>query len=1427
MNKPAEKIAEGEKETGRGSREPFEDDHGEADGMCESCLGELLTFGQGASNEEGADEIADESAPNSLWGDIFEKQRRGAVRIFNMLAEHGVALLADEVGTGKTYQALGVIAAVFARKPSARVVVIAPNESVQNGWRDKYKNFVAAKLKGETLRDPLTGRPTHPIYYCSQIRDFASKYRDNPSGLFLTRVSSFSNLRGSLDADETGKLDSLDPKDDHDITPKLIRDHWEKKGIYVPDGVLEKGCCLEKHRVRSIDEHLELCGESLEVRDESLETGVLGTSAAVNVEAARQFASVLDTFDLVVVDESHNLRKRGNNIKTKVLSTLFRFRLPKLDKKRKKHGEEHIEGVDRPRLLMLTATPAQRSEKDIYQQFAYRDAEAVEYKDCAEQTAEDRARYLQEHMIRRLRKLSGKTKYDYRYEKPRPTLEEVEPDPLEAYRESGQVEGKGEEREKAAERLTQELMLALVQKGLAGLRQQKGEGGTELKKSVKMGYLETFESYRDPSEAQKKLKDEDKTHDDTDKNTEAEDKDVLQHIVDRFPGVQQESEGKGEKTLPPHPKLSYLEEQFEEMLRAETPDKLLIFVRRRASVREIANRLCRVWDRVTLEELEKAYGEVELEDGNATGDGRFSEFVHHELAGKALEKFDYDLVDLSLQKDDDLVTYSTLMAPFKTGVKREDSDWSVGAAGFGFRKKFNKGETLGGFFCENRLRLFFALADVGISIFDKFPTEVLSGGPRSIEELAYGLTSLVDQFDEGENKDASRERRHFCDAALLEAMISGGALGEGDRELAKDLRDDRLGLRAESSDFMERFEAWKKFLKGKKDELLESLEGEEASEDEDIKWPKEVEHRRFWDVAREMVGEEAPEALRAMLRPDADSLDLTRRRGWRRMVSKLLRMSDAVIDLFYAFRVGKTADDNKKIDREKMAEFFWGKVFRDGGSEGDKPRRFRRLLHRISQSAELFDHLVKHLGVGEEEWATHQWDKFNDQEPVVGVMGGTGAREAVIAQFNAPFCPDVVVSTSVLREGVDLHLSCRRVWHYGLPASPGILEQQTGRVDRYFARVHRGLEDERAGCEDWEAWKPNQGKNGQEMVDRESTLDVGYPSVPRSVDEMQVQSLLVKKRLVEPLLDEGTSVAGLSDELNLDERQEMSPEEVVDPQKVAEARRERVGGGQEEAQGESVPFPGEDYGPSDDHVCRETLPAPHEAFDAVLETLNRFLWALKQSEEFEEPILLAEPYRAEDSQDGQALDDVREAFQEKVATLAREERPLAIVNKSLEGEERGGRHQPTLLTLRFVPHVSMHMLEFSTPLTGEDGEDVKESKSDGSDGKENNEGKADSKTADLREELLELESEHKAGRGFSGSGIVSGTTRGGLSSWSTYLVRSIPLVGPVDVADERVDEMTEKLRHFMELADKVEKQKLGRADIKFPEVKQDFETKGT
>lgn len=57
-------------------------------------------------------------------------------------------------------------------------------------------------------------------------------------------------------------------------------------------------------------------------------------------------------------------------------------------------------------------------------------------------------------------------------------------------------------------------------------------------------------------------------------------------------------------------------------------------------------------------------------------------------------------------------------------------------------------------------------------------------------------------------------------------------------------------------------------------------------------------------------------------------------------------------------------------------------------------------------------------------------------------------RDRLAQAFNSPLFPEILVSSSVMGEGIDLHRFCRHVIHHDGFWNPSTLEQQTGRLDR-------------------------------------------------------------------------------------------------------------------------------------------------------------------------------------------------------------------------------------------------------------------------------------------------------------------------------------------------------------------------------------------
>jgi hypothetical protein len=136
------------------------------------------------------------------------------------------------------------------------------------------------------------------------------------------------------------------------------------------------------------------------------------------------------------------------------------------------------------------------------------------------------------------------------------------------------------------------------------------------------------------------------------------------------------------------------------------------------------------------------------------------------------------------------------------------------------------------------------------------------------------------------------------------------------------------------------------------------------------------------------------------------------------------------------------------------------------------------------------------------------------------VKGETQNRDRYFLGFNTPYRPEILVSTSVGQEGIDLHRECRHVIHHDLCWNPATIEQRTGRVDRIGSKVER----ERMGASDGGGPR----------------LEIGVPYLAATYDERMFEELYRRAQLFE------VTLGG-----------EMRVEGRIDPEQAASERRRR------------------------------------------------------------------------------------------------------------------------------------------------------------------------------------------------------------------------------------------------------------------------------
>jgi len=133
--------------------------------------------------------------------------------------------------------------------------------------------------------------------------------------------------------------------------------------------------------------------------------------------------------------------------------------------------------------------------------------------------------------------------------------------------------------------------------------------------------------------------------------------------------------------------------------------------------------------------------------------------------------------------------------------------------------------------------------------------------------------------------------------------------------------------------------------------------------------------------------------------------------------------------------------------------------------------------------------------------AMYEATRLRDQQFVALVKGGGGntieTRDRIFNGFNTPLLPEILICTQVGQEGIDLHRHCRHVVHYDLAWNPAVLEQRTGRADRIGSKTFR----ERDAATDAKTVR----------------LQIGVPFIAGTYDERMYEELRLRAQTFEVL----------------------------------------------------------------------------------------------------------------------------------------------------------------------------------------------------------------------------------------------------------------------------------------------------------------------
>jgi len=476
-----------------------------------------------------------------------ESQLEGTVSAYNMLARNKIAYLADEVGMGKTYIALGVLGLLRHLNPQARVMIIAPRENIQRKWIKELSNFVVHNWKFEDNRfKGLSGRPVYTPIICGSLQEFSTFSRISDQRDPFLRMTMFS-------------IASRQPKS---------RQRYRK---------------TLRSLLPWINHNLMSSRDPFEFRD----------------DYGRVVNALVPYLDLLIVDEAHNL-KHGFGPKVSNRNRVLGLALGHKD------GQRDDCPWYRPRVkrvLLLSATPFEYDYADIYRQldvlgFGAAKVARPDGTDplpvnllCDKNSAELHRTVIKRFLTRRVTYLNIANK---KYSK-------------NMYRREWRQGGLNDHDDPMAMTDTkQRLVVGLIQKKVAEILGEK-----RFNNCFQIGMLSSFESFLESLKQTRKPPESEKSEDDeeneeaerkfegrqeaTNKERRGIDTHSLATVVDSY-------RRRFNHSLP-HPKLDATADALADAF--ITGEKALVFVRRVATVSELKAKLDNafdIWIRRRMEE---------------------------------------------------------------------------------------------------------------------------------------------------------------------------------------------------------------------------------------------------------------------------------------------------------------------------------------------------------------------------------------------------------------------------------------------------------------------------------------------------------------------------------------------------------------------------------------------------------------------------------------------------------------------------------------------------------------------------------------------------------------------------------------------------------------------------------------------------------
>lgn len=949
---------------------------------------------------------------------LADLQLEGAVAIYNLLREKSFAYLADEVGMGKTYVALGAIALMRHFQPGLRVLYIAPRENIQEKWRKERENFVADNFRVSDLRvRNFDGRPVERLAFCPNLVGLVDEAIRDDQQDFLVRMTSFS-LGLDRDAENWKKQ----------------RDKLFERVPWLPSAAFD-----------------------------------LRNPVAFKDAYARAVNAALPEFDLVVVDEGHNL-KHGYGTKVAARNRVLALALGRPDATAPYFAGG---GPRARRVLVLSATPLEGRFVELWNQM-----DVLGKGDLAPELADaDGDPDVQKEiaagfLLRRLNTLPVAG----------------EPHTKNMYRREWRGGGlDGTDRPLASATPRQKLIVGLVQKKVAEALAKAGQrNGTRFGRSFQMGMLASFESFFQTA----KVKDADGAERAFDQADQTDDALEREGVDSAAIDVLADSYRRRFKAPLPHPKMDAVAESLGRF--ALTGEKTLVFVRRVASVNELVEKVSRHYDQWLITYL-RAEIPAEHHEALETAFARYEEErIRRERRARArIEPIvaspegEDERPTPERGDDDDPGDSDSFFAWYFRGLGQEGLELSPAA----YRKsRFRSdGTVLSTFFEENHVAwlLDVSPADVPLALERRF-----LGHPRLLGELRERAYRIHAAHSTQTSFRRYRVFRSYQEAAL---------------QLLAEL-DDSIGPRARV--ILE--ESYPKRDGGPRATVPESFPN--ASEP--------LSARTFFS---ELWSHPLLEELWKAPTSGDFRRDYREREQRRELLASAIQLGHPYIDLWLrALRFEGRRGDAVAAE---LARDYLDLLAAQDPERGLNARRELRAL------AEHF-HLLRGQNFSDLdrqrlwELPSYLQRALRRQTPVAGMHGQV--NKTLVGQFRLPGYPYVLITTDVLQEGEDLHTFAARVIHYGIAFTPSAMEQRTGRVDRIGSLTHRRLERPAPGPDDYlQVYYPYledtvEVLQAHEIFGRMNRfirlLHEGFGSGERLAGHLQVdRALLATRRDIEPI----------------------------------------------------------------------------------------------------------------------------------------------------------------------------------------------------------------------------------------------------------------------------------------------------------------------